>query len=284
MSRSVATVAVTSFIAGSVVGVWGALWVGKPHLPPAPSEQVVEQPKAIGILQDEVAMLKKQLEHQKVKLEEASKVSLTVRAAGADSARLDASLNGGNNESAPEERTAVVSETENNAARWKISAIEKFVPLTEDQRERLQQSFSGGPDRPKESLEEILGAENAEYYRSQVKAAFQRMEEQELEKEVVFTSRQLALSSQQESQIRIVFQDIERELDTAEGDARGGTPQERVGRMVEQNKKRQALRNERVHGILSPEQYQAFLKTQSESPEADMEVFHDSGGGEEESR
>ena len=161
---------------------------------------------------------------------------------------------------------------------WRISAIEKFVPLTEEQRERLKAKFALKNDDPQaETLDQILGVENARYYRDQVQSAFRRMEQQELDKEIVWVSRQLNLTDAQELSVRETFQGIEDTLsqDVSGIVVRGGTPQERVQRMVAENKKRQSLRAEQLKAVLSAEQYQAYLKNQAESTESDMEVFHD---------
>jgi hypothetical protein len=47
--------------------------------------------------------------------------------------------------------------------------------------------------------------------------------------------------------------------------------------MVEENKRRDALRREELQKILRPEQYERYLAMQAESPASDVEVFHDSG-------
>jgi hypothetical protein len=47
--------------------------------------------------------------------------------------------------------------------------------------------------------------------------------------------------------------------------------------MIEENRQRGELRSQELRNILSPEQYQAYLKTQTESAAADVEVFHDPG-------
>lgn len=170
-------------------------------------------------------------------------------------------------------------------SQWRISAIEKFLPLTAEQRSRLEESYrvkeSGGEG---ETLEQIVGVDNAKYYREQVSNAFRKVAEQELEKEVVFTARKLGLTADQESRLREVFSGIESEIGAADqasnqgaAPKRGSTPAERVKQMVEESKRRNALRAERVKDTLTPEQYQQFLKDQAESPDSDMQVFHDSG-------
>jgi signal recognition particle GTPase len=170
---------------------------------------------------------------------------------------------------------------------WRISAIEKFVPLSEEQRSRLSAKFeeeqrakAAGEEPHSEALEEILGQENASFYRNQVKAAFQRMESEENEKEVVWLSRQLTLSDVQEQSMRSVFSSVEQTIEREQGATQNmaaGSPQERVKRMIAENKRRSELRAEQLKPILSPEQYQAYLRSQAESSASDVEVFHDPG-------
>jgi hypothetical protein len=178
-----------------------------------------------------------------------------------------------------------VSEDERSEAlRWRVSAIEKFVPLTDEQKDRLRRKFTeegnarvSGGESQAESLDEILGEENARYYREQVAAAFQRMQDAEIEKEVLLISRQLALPVEQEEGVRSVFVGVERTLKETEVPRQEGSAHERVRGMVEENKRRTSLRGEELKKILTPEQYQRYLTLEAESPAADVEVFHDPG-------
>lgn len=178
-------------------------------------------------------------------------------------------------------------EKSREALSWRVSAIEKFVPLNEEQKNRLVTKFEeesrarqAGDESKAEKLEEILGEENARYYREQVKAAFERVQNEENEKEVLWISRQLNLSADQEQSIRSVFLDVERVVEREfESGAHGSgvSPQERVKAMIAENKRRRSLREEKLQGLLSPDQYQAYLRTESESAASDVEVFHDPG-------
>ena len=172
------------------------------------------------------------------------------------------------------------------ATTWRISAIEKFVPLTQQQKDRLSEKFlkeagSDSTDESSESLEDILGAESAAYYREQVKSAFQRVQDQETEKEVVWLSRQLSLTAQQEQSIRDIYQRVEQQVDQEIGagahDQTSKSPQDRVKRMIQENRRRDELRNSMVKEVLTAEQYQNYIRSQAESSSSDIEVFHDSG-------
>jgi hypothetical protein len=177
------------------------------------------------------------------------------------------------------------------AAAWRISAIEKFVPLSDEQRSRLTEKFAEerkareeGRESSAESLEDILGEENAQVYRGQVKAAFERVQNEELEKDTVWMARRLGLSPEQEGRMRAAFEGVERDVAAEYPPSQPGasdSPQQRVLRMIAENKRRVQLRAERLRQVLPPEQYEAYMKAESESAASDMEVFH--GSGEEDS-
>ena len=44
------------------------------------------------------------------------------------------------------------------------------------------------------------------------------------------------------------------------------------------NRRRSELRNEQLKAALTPEQYEAYLRSQADSAASDIEVFHDPGG------
>lgn len=173
------------------------------------------------------------------------------------------------------------------ASAWRISAIERFVPLSDEQRSRLQEKFAEERlaqqeerESKAESLDDILGAENAQLYRDNVKAAFERVRNEELERDTVWMARKLGLSTEQEERMRAAFDEVERAVVTEFPPTQlgaGETPQSRVLRMIAENKRRVQLRAERLRQVFSPEQYEAYVKAESESSASDMEVFHGSG-------
>lgn len=167
------------------------------------------------------------------------------------------------------------------ALTWKVSAVEKFVPLTDEQKLRLQKKYEaeakGGVEGAEtDTLEDIIGQENATFYRQQVKAAFQKVRDEELNKEVVWLARQLNLSAPQEQAVQQAFQAIETQL--AQDQRATASSHDRVKSMIEEDRKRNELRGAQMKELLSPEQYQAYAKSQAESSSSDVEVFHDSGG------
>jgi hypothetical protein len=180
-----------------------------------------------------------------------------------------------------------ISSDRQEAVKWRVSAIDKFVPLNDDQKQRLAAKFSRefsseGAGDEDETLDDILGLENATYYRGQVRAAFQRVQEEELEKEVLWIARQLSLSDVQERQIQEIFNKIEQQIDQELAAPQQGvaerSAQDRVKLMIAENRRRSELRNEQLKAALTPEQYEAYLRSQAESAASDIEVFHDPGG------
>lgn len=176
---------------------------------------------------------------------------------------------------------AVAEPQADEALSWKISAIEKFVPLSEDQKERLQEKYTkerAGEGEGAESLDDILGAESAAFYRERVQAAFKKVQDEEVEREVVWLSRSLSLSQEQEGSVRTILANVEAEVTKGQTHGQSGaTPQERVREMISQNRRRSELRNEQLKRVLTPEQFQAYLQAEAESSASDVEIFHDPG-------
>jgi hypothetical protein len=173
---------------------------------------------------------------------------------------------------------------------WRISAIEKFVPLSEDQKERLERKFTEEQaakddvrESVAESLDDILGVDNAKVYRDQMEAAFERAREEELERDTIWMARKLGLVADQEERLRATFAEVDQiiraEFNASPNEA-NSSAQQRVARMIAENKRRIQLRAERVRSLLSPGQYQEYVKLESESSAADVEVFHSDQPGE----
>lgn len=171
---------------------------------------------------------------------------------------------------------------------WRISAIERFVPLSVEQKRRLHAKFledhraqEEARESGAESLDDILGAEEAQVYRGQVDAAFKKVRQEEIEKDSVWIARKLGLSADLEQQMKAVFEEVELLIDAGRAqfqETAAESPRMRVVRMIADNKRRVELRAERLRQLLPPDQYQAYLLAESESSASDMAVFH--GGSE----
>lgn len=115
---------------------------------------------------------------------------------------------------APPQVAAAEPQTDESLS-WRISAIEKFVPLSDEQKERLREKYTkerAGEGEGAESLEDILGAESAAFYRERVQAAFKKVQDEEVEREVVWLSRTLSLSKEQEGSVRTILANVEAEV------------------------------------------------------------------------
>jgi len=80
--------------------------------------------------------------------------------------------------------------------------------------------------------------------------------------------------------MQTIYSEVEREIRGEGSESEhlsGGTPQQRLARMIAENRKRLDLRSSKLKSVLSPEQYQAYLQAESGSSSGDLEVFHDSG-------
>jgi hypothetical protein len=259
------------FLIGLAIGV--ALTSSLTRQSPHQIAAVVTPAPAMLACEDELAR-----QRSRIKELEAPPVSQKVLAPAVPSFSSDESSVG--SEVSPEEK-------QHEALSWRVSAIEKFVPLTDEQRSRLVTKFQEearanqiGEESRAEKLEEILGDENARYYREQVKEAFERVQNEETEKEVLWISRRLGLSPELERSVRSVFLDVEQTVDSEFETAAHGTktsPQDRVKAMIAENKRRAALRSEKLQALLPPDQYQAYLRSEAESAASDVEVFHDPG-------
>ena len=156
------------------------------------------------------------------------------------------------------------------------------MPLTEDTRARLTEKFEAevrDPNAQTEPLENIIGQEQANFYRAEVKKAFVKVRDEEVEKEVLLLGRNLALSSDQQKRLREVYVGVEQQLDELYGDPEQryrfkGTMEERMKRMMETTRYRRDQLAEALKGVLTPEQYEAYLKEVDSSAEGELGVWH----------
>lgn len=154
----------------------------------------------------------------------------------------------------------------------KIASIEEFVPLSDDQKIRLRKVLeiqrknnaeSGNKQESNETVEDIIGEENLEFFIENRGQAFQSADEEDLEKEVLYISKKLGLDSWQEEFFRGICQETEAAIRNgriiAEKKAQqGGPPAERsLKNIYEQAVKEEELKIQR---ILSEEQYEQYLE------------------------
>lgn len=260
-------------LVGAVIGsaVTWSMCGSSDHSTPLPGPP----PSPLACDGQEIARLKlrvAQLEDEKHHMVSLSSTPLPGGTAGASHASQDSGVPG----------------SSKDTVAWRVSAIEKFVPLDPDQKERLRDKYerestaaANGEEVESESLEDIIGSENASYYREQVQAAFKRVQNEEIDRESVWLTRKLGLSPDQESSVRQIFERVESEVSQSKVSGHSnGTPQDRVRALIAENQRRSELRKEELSRILTPEQLRAYAQLEAESSASDVEVFHDPGASE----
>ena len=263
-----------TFIFGLLLGLTGVFFLNiNPKAPVCDHPESTPPSAHDQICREELAKISVELESLKQSKYQSDKDSATnvVADTNPDNVKADSSKSA---ESA-------------RAISWRLSAIEKFVPISDEQRAQLEEKFKEDRQSAEEgraseskSLDEILGDDKAKTYRDQVQSAFNRARDEELEKDALWISKTLGLSGDQEQRMRAVFSEVEQEIREEGSESENlsaGTPQQRLAQMIAENRKRLELRASKLKSVLSSEQYQAYLQAESGSSSGDLEVFHDSG-------
>lgn len=168
----------------------------------------------------------------------------------------------------------------------RVGAIAKFVTLTDEQRERLRQKYTrmainqkAGLADDTESLETIIGEQNASFFRQQAASAFQKSREQELDREIFYLSRKLAFTSSQEIRLRELMAQVEEESQK-KFSAEKSSPDYaqdasfRVRLMMQENQFKSEWLASQLKETLTSDQYQAYLQEEADSSGAELSVWH----------
>ncbi len=184
------------------------------------------------------------------------------------------------------DESSPLSETALYGVESRVAAIGKMVPLSPEQTERLRSKYTAeararktGAQSDTESLESIIGDSNAQFYKEQVRNAFQRAHDQELDRDIFYLSRKLNFSPEQESAIRKLMEESDTHVENkfrAERDSPQfqNDPAFRVRLMIKENQFQSDWLAQQIKGILSPDQYQAYIQEEAESSSADMGLMH----------
>ena len=168
----------------------------------------------------------------------------------------------------------------------RLSAMNKLFTLTVDQQQRLRQKYTeeSAARRAKrpanaESLREIIGDTNAEFFQQQVTQSLEKAKSQELDREIYYVSRKLALTQPQEEQFRTVLAQVEKQVDETLQSQRSSPqfkedPSYRVRLMIQENNLRTQQLSQELKRILSPDQYQAYLQEEADSAAAELGMWH----------
>lgn len=160
----------------------------------------------------------------------------------------------------------------------RVGLVQKFLTLTPTESAKLEEYFrdhegNGMPEILAEGIEKALGKEQADSYRDRVRDSFRKAEDEENEKEVLFLSRKLALTGEQEDALRAATREAAA-LGADSNVPHGGSGPSSVQQYLEALKARRSLIDQRMQAILSAEQLQAYLEYQATSAEKDLELLH----------
>lgn len=160
-----------------------------------------------------------------------------------------------------------------------ISHVAQFVSLDDLQRERLSRMFQAQrelnqreltPEEREmamasiESLEDILGKDLATTYREKSREAAENWRKEAREKELLMVSRKLGLSESQEKLVRTATQELDEEFKNRASDVSSGIGTVRGGSHVSPvMEERKAVLAEKLKGILTEAQYNAYLEYQA---------------------
>ncbi len=169
---------------------------------------------------------------------------------------------------------------------WRVGAISNLVDLSENQKERLKEKFrlekSSGANDPltkAETLEEILGNENAMVYLEAKQRAKAKIQSESLEKEVLFLSRRLSLDLNLEEEVRnVIFsaeEEAEQYLSQLKSDqTRNKDPYTNFNAFLESQKIRRNILREQLKDILTESKFDDYLKYEAESSAIEVEMWH----------
>lgn len=186
------------------------------------------------------------------------------------------------------EKTAKASEEQENdtayRVRARVAAIEKFLPLSTEQKQNLELEFRQGLARGEKSalseerLAELIGSENARFYEEQKAKAFRAAAREEEDREVFYLSRTLSLNNEQEQALRNALQITEKELSRKLAEDFGQAPdsmQMRIAKFKASNELRQKILGEQLKTILNPEQYSQYLDYSSRNSDQSFTLWHE---------
>ncbi|MBL7662660.1 hypothetical protein JNK13_07905 [bacterium] len=157
----------------------------------------------------------------------------------------------------------------------RLKILQKFITVDAKQEVELLEVFRGKSNK---QLADIVGEDQAKFYREQVEQSFKKSEYEGIEKEQFYFTRKLALAPQQEEALRsILFSTAAANAELfASADHQKLSMQEKVKLFLAQERNLSSARDSQFKKILSKEQYLRYLELKSNSASSDLELFHDS--------
>ncbi len=164
----------------------------------------------------------------------------------------------------------------------RVSAVEKIIQLTPQQKSLLtgyfNQKLSGAT--PIQKFEDIIGAENADFYRQQAQKSFNKARIEGFEKEAYFLGSKLGLTPDQEADLISTMQQIDQTMpETPAPDITAGTPsrEAQLKQIQDAVKRNQAFEKEldaRMIDILTEDQLKKYNQLKVERSSVDAEMWH----------
>jgi hypothetical protein len=188
----------------------------------------------------------------------------------------------------------------------KLSAVEKILQLSEAQKTSLREYFTSQirGEAPTQKFDDIIGVENADFYRQQVSKSFEKAKTEEIEKEAFYLGAKLALTNDQVRDVISVMQQVNQEMHSAEAtkavapgaedttvetdsnQANKEAPApaitkdpreaqlEMLQAQIEREKAFQKAFDEQMALVLTEDQLRRYQQLKSERSSADAELWH----------
>ena len=186
----------------------------------------------------------------------------------------------------------------------KLAAVEKILQLSEAQKASLKEYFTSQirGETPAQKFDDIIGAENADFYRQQVAKSFEKAKTEEIEKEAFYLGAKLALTNDQIRDVISVMQQVGQEIQTAEegasepaapadqnaeGTEKPAEPTptpvakdpreaqlEMLRAKIERDKAFQKALDEQMALVLTEDQLRRYQQLKAERSSADAELWH----------
>jgi hypothetical protein len=164
----------------------------------------------------------------------------------------------------------------------RVSAVEKIIQLTPQQKSLLtgyfNQKLSGA--NPTQKFEDIIGTENADFYRQQAQKSFNKARIEGFEKEAYFLGSKLGLTPDQEADLISTMQQIDQSMpespapDITEAAPSRVTQLKQIQDAVKRNQDFEKELDTRMVDILTEDQLKKYNQLKVERSSVDAEMWH----------
>ncbi len=213
-----------------------------------------------------------------------SKVQIAADAPSIQSSGVAAKPESKLNDSARIEHQTKQTEIPAEVVDWRLKSVEKFVDLSEAQREQLRELFGGrntdplaqGSTDKKVTLKDVLGEDNYAVYQDARARAKTKIESENREKDILYKARIINLTPKEESILRDVTLKVDQDIETRKqaDDTKPASPYEGLARYLQYEKLRRELIAAELKSELPNDKYEAYLKVDADSAASEMGVWH----------